>query len=117
MKAGHIRREHYAYEKHGSCALLATIEPLPGKPLFDIFDQRRKREFAWHFKRVAEAYPQAVNIRVVLDNLNTQHTSAFYETCPAAEAFELAQKFEFYYTPVRASWLNMIDIEFSAIAR
>lgn len=28
-----------------------------------------------------------------------------------------AQKFEFYYTPVKASWLNMIEIEFSAVAR
>jgi len=42
---------------------------------------------------------------------------AFYETFPAQEAFELAQKFEFYYTPLKASWLNMIEIEFSSIAR
>jgi hypothetical protein len=117
MKAGQVRREHYAYEKLGSCALLATIEPLTGKRLFDVFDQRRKREFARHFRRVAEEFPKAVTIRVVLDNLNTHHASAFYETFPAEVAFELAQKFEFYYTPVRASWLNMIEIEFSAIAR
>ncbi len=117
MKAGQVRREHYAYEKHGSCALLATIEPLTGKRLVDVFDQRRKREFALHFKQVAEAYPEADKIRVVLDNLNTHNASAFYETFPATEAFELAQKFEFYYTPLRASWLNMIEIEFSAIAR
>jgi len=117
MKAGQVRREHYAYEKHGSCALLASIEPLTGKRLVDVFDQRRKREFARHFKRVAAAYPQAEQIRVVLDNLNTHNASAFYETFPAEEAFELAQKFEFYYTPVKASWLNQIEIEFSAIAR
>jgi len=36
---------------------------------------------------------------------------------PAEVAFALAQKFEFYYTPPKASWLNMIEIEFSAIAR
>ena len=117
MKAGQALREHYAYEKKGSCALLGTIEPLTGRRIFDVFDQRRKREFALHFKRVAEAYPKALRIRVVLDNLNTHNASAFYETFPAAEAFELAQKFDFYYTPVRASWLNMIEIEFSAIAR
>lgn len=117
MKAGQVRREHYAYEKNGSCALLASLEPLTGKRVFEVFDQRRKREFARHFKRVAEAYPKAVKIRVVLDNLNTHNASSFYETFPADEAFELAQKFEFYYTPLRASWLNMIEIEFSAIAR
>lgn len=117
IKAGQVRREHYAYQKNGSCALLASIEPLTGKRFFDVFDQRRKREFARHFKRVAESYPKAVKIRVVLDNLNTHNASSFYETFPAEEAFELAQKFEFYYTPVKASWLNMIEIEFSSVAR
>ncbi len=29
----------------------------------------------------------------------------------------MSQKFEFYYTPPKASWLNMIEIEFSAIVR
>jgi hypothetical protein len=36
---------------------------------------------------------------------------------PADEAFALAQRFEFYYTPKGASWLNMIEIEFSALTR
>ena len=43
--------------------------------------------------------------------------SAFYETFPAEEALALAQRFEFYFTPQRASWLNMIEIEFSALSR
>jgi hypothetical protein len=64
-----------------------------------------------------QAYPEAVKIRVMLDNLKTHHARAFDETFPTAEPFELTQKFEFYYTPRRASWLNMIEIEFSAIAR
>lgn len=51
------------------------------------------------------------------DNLNTHNASSLYETFPAEEAFRLAQRFEFYYTPKKASWLNMIEIEFSAIAR
>ena len=66
---------------------------------------------------MAEEFPEAEKIRVVLDNLNTHNASAFYETFPAEEAFALAQKFEFYYTPPKASWLNMIEIEFSAISR
>ena len=51
------------------------------------------------------------------DNLNTHTTSAFYDHLPAADAFALAERFEFYYTPKAASWLNMIEIEFSALAR
>lgn len=68
-------------------------------------------------KDLAAHYPNAEKIRLVQDNLNTHNTSSFYETFPAQEAFELSQRFEFYYTPKSASWLNMIEIEFSALAR
>jgi len=54
---------------------------------------------------------------MVLENFNTHNASAFYETFPAEEAFRLAQRCEFYYTPPKASWLNSIEIEFSAISR
>lgn len=117
MKAGQPKRENYAYEKLGSCALLATIEPLTGKRVADVFARRTKREFALHLQKVAAEYPKAAKIRMVLDNLNTHNASSFYETFPAEEAFRLSQLFEFYYTPPKASWLNMIEIEFSAIAR
>jgi hypothetical protein len=117
MKAGASRREHYEYEKLGSCALLAAIEPLTGKRLARVFDRRTKREYALFLKEVAALYPTAVKIRLVQDNLNTHDLSSFYETFPADEAFALSQRFEFYQTPKKGSWLNMIEIEFSALAR
>lgn len=117
MKEGGIAKEHYSYEKLGSCSLLATIEPLTGKRIADVFDQRRKIEFALHFQRVAAMYPEAEVIIVILDNLNTHNESSFYEVFEAEEAFRLAQKFQFIHTPKSASWLNMIEIEFSAISR
>ena len=117
IKEGQIAREHYSYEKLGSCSLLASIEPLTGRRMADVFDRRRKVEFARHFQSVAENYPEAEKIMVVLDNLNTHTASSFYETFEAAEAFRLSQLFEFVYTPKSASWLNMVEIEFSAISR
>ena len=117
MQTGQVRKEHYAYEKLGSCALFAAIEPLTGERIAQIHKQRRKKEFALFCQAVAAHYPEAVKIRLVLDNLNTHNTSAFYENLPADEALALAQRFEFFYTPKSASWLNMIEIEFSALAR
>lgn len=73
MKKGEVAKEHYAYEKNGSASLLMTIEPLTGKRVADVFSQRRKIEFAKHFKRVAEKYPKAEKIIVILDNLNTHN--------------------------------------------
>ena len=62
-------------------------------------------------------HPNDIKIRMVQDNLNTHGTSVFYENLPADEALALAERFEFYYTPKSASWLNMIEIEFSALSR
>lgn len=117
LKAGSVCKEHYEYEKNGSCALLAAIEPKTGRRHAQVHDHRRKREYALFLKELAARYPEAEKIRLVQDNLNTHNTSSLYETFVAEEAFALAQRFEFYYTPKKASWLNMQEIEFSAIAR
>jgi transposase len=117
LQSGRVRREHYAYEKNGSCALLAAIEPLTGQRLARVYPQRTKKEYTDFCQKLAQAWPQAKRIRLVQDNLNTHNASSFYEHLPAEEAFALAQRFEFIYTPKSASWLNMIEIEFSALAR
>ena len=117
LQSGQLRKEHYAYEKLGSAALLASIEPLTGRRLAQMQPQRTKREYALFCRALAAAYPEAIKIRLVQDNLNTHDISAFYENLPADEAFALAQRFEFYFTPKSASWLNMIEIEFSALTR
>ncbi len=117
LQSGRVRKEHYAYEKFGSCALLAAIEPLTGKRLAQVYPQRTKKEYTLFCQALAAIYPEAIKICLVQDNLNTHDTSAFYENLPADEALALAERFEFYFTPKSASWLNMIEIEFSALAR
>jgi hypothetical protein len=117
MQTGQVRKEHYAYEKHGSCALLAAIEPLTGFRLGQVHPQRTKKEYTLFCQALAREFPEAIKIRLVQDNLNTHDVSAFYENLPADEAQALAERFEFYFTPKSASWLNMIEIEFSALTR
>lgn len=117
MQTGQVRKEHYAYEKNGSCALLAAIEPLTGNRLAQVHSQRTKKEYTLFCQALAAEYPDAIKIRLVQDNLNTHDVSAFYENLPADEAQALAERFEFYFTPKSASWLNMIEIEFSALTR
>jgi len=117
MDKGRVRREHYAYTKHGSCCVLGAVEALTGNRLVQIEPHRTKREYAYFLKSLSEKYPHAIKIRLVQDNLNTHNIAALYENFPAAEAFALAQRFEFHYTPKGASWLNMIEIEFSALSQ
>jgi hypothetical protein len=123
MREGKVAKEHYAYEKNGSCALLAAIEPLTGKRLAQVHGRRTKKEYTLFMQALADKYPQAKKIRVVQDNLNTHNASSFYEHLPAEQAFALAQRFDFHYTPKAASWLKwiendpLIEIEFSAISK
>jgi hypothetical protein len=117
MKAGQVARQHYAYEKNGACVLLMAIEPKTAKRMAIVSDRRTKLDYARFMKELAAPYPKAKKIRLVQDNLNTHSISAFYEAFSAEEAFALSQQFEFYYTPKKASWLNMIEIEFSALSK
>jgi len=51
-----------------------------------------------------------------MDNLNTHVISSFYEAFPPKEAFRLAQRLEIYYTPKHGSWLDIAEIELSALS-
>src|SRR5438093_11762775 len=117
LQSGKVLKENYAYEKNGSCVLLAAIEPLTGKRIAAVYSRRTKKEYDRFLQQVAAAYPKAEKIRIVQDNLNTHNASSFYVQFSVEEAFALMQRFEFFYTPKSGSWLNMIEIEFSALAR
>jgi hypothetical protein len=62
-------------------------------------------------------YPEAERIILVADNLNIHHPSALYECFPPAEARRIAEKIEWHYTPVHASWLNIAECELSVLRR
>ena len=117
MKRGHVKKQHYGYSKHGSCSILGAIEPKTGFRLAHVRPRRTKKEFAHFMDQLAHCFPKALKIRLVLDNLNTHHVGAFYEFFEVDRAGQLAQLFDFYYTPKSASWLNMMEIEYSALAR
>ena len=117
LKAEQVRKQHYEYEKFGCCTLFGAIEPLTGKRIAKVYDKRRKKEYADFLQKIAADYPKAKKIRMIQDNLNTHNLSSLYENLDAETASKLADRFEFHYTPKCGSWLNAIEIEFSAIAR
>ena len=54
---------------------------------------------------------------MVQDNLNTHQPGSFYGHFEPEQAFGLAKRFEWHYTPKHASWLNMVELEFSALSK
>ena len=117
MKPGRVLRQDYHYERHGTCVVLMAVEPLAGHRIVKVTKQKTKKDYAEFMKDLANHYPDADKIVLVQDNLNTHNPSSFYEVFDAPEAFALSQRFEMIYTPKKASWLNMAEIELSALSK
>lgn len=94
-----------------------AIEPLAGHRIVKVTQQKTKKDYAEFMKDVVSYYPDAEKIVLVQNNLNTHNPSSFYEVFDAPEAFALSQRFEMIYTPKKASWLNMAEIELSALSK
>lgn len=117
MRPGSPAKEDYHYERHGTCTLFVAVEPLRGWRMISVFKQRRKEDYALFMQELEKNYPNAIRIRTVQDNLNTHKFGSFYETFPAEDAHRLMNRFECYYTPKKASWLNMAEIEIAALTK
>lgn len=118
IQPGKAERFDYEYKRGGVADLFMLFEPLAGKRHIEITDQRRRVEWAEVMRIVAdELYPETEKIVVVLDNLNTHVLAAFYLTFAPCEARRLIERFEFHFTPKHGSWLNMAEIELSALVR
>lgn len=117
MKPGRVQREDYHYKRNGTCCILAAVEPLAGQRIVKVTERKTKKDYAEFMKKVSEHYYWAKKIVLVQDNLNTHNPSSFYEVFPPLEAFNLSQRFEMIYTPKKASWLNMAEIELSILSK
>ena len=118
MKPGRCRRQDYEYERQDTCCVFIAFEPLKQRRFVQVRERRTARDYALFMKELVEIhYPNVEYVRLVQDNLNTHTPGSFYEAFAPEKAFELAQKFELHYTPVKGSWLNMAEIELSALSR
>ncbi|GAB7020657.1 transposase [Halostagnicola bangensis] len=114
---GRDAHHDYTYKRNGTRNLFVYSEPLVGWQEMTVTDRRTKQDRANAMHALVEQYPDADVIRVVLDNLNTHHPGALYETYPPAEAWRILERLEFYFTPVHGSWLNMAEIEINVLTR
>ena len=117
MKAGAARKVDYEYERKGVAAVFVAFEPLTGKRLVKVYPQRTKADYCRFQQEVSREWSSAEVITLVQDNLNTHNASSFYANLPPEKAYSLMKRFEFHYTPKKGSWLNMAELELSAISR
>jgi len=115
---GRAKRIDYEYKREGTCNFFLIFDPHRAWRRLEVTQRRAAIDFAHQMKwLVDEGYPEAEEIRVVLDNLSTHSATALYEAFAPAEARRIARRLRFHYTPKHASWLNMAEIEFSVLER
>jgi len=117
MESGRVEKVDSEYKREGTCSIFIFTEPLAGWRYAEAFEHRTKVDWAHRVKWVLDTqYPDAEKVVLVMDNLNTHVISSFYEAFPPEEAFRLFRRLEIHYTPKHGSWLNIAEIELSALA-
>ena len=118
MQAAKPLKQDYEYERNGTACVLLAYDLDSHQRYVQVREQRTKKDYAQFMDwLVKEHYPKAQKIHLVQDNLNTHQAGSFYQHLPLQRAYELKHKFLFHYTPLHASWLNMAEIEFSALSK
>lgn len=112
----HIKKYDCEYIRKGSCSIFMFTEPLGQWREAHALPRRTSEDWAMQMRwLIDEVYPDAEKIVLVMDNLNTHTTASFYKVFNPEEALRLAQKLEIHYTPKHGSWLDIAEIELSAL--
>ena len=115
---GRDRREDSEYVRRGTCSIFVWVEPLAGRRRVVARRQRTRIDWAHEVDRLlTHDYPDAERVVLVMDNLNTHTLGSLYEAFEPAKARALAERLEIHHTPRHGSWLNIAEIELSALTR
>ncbi len=115
---GHDACEDSEYLRCGTCSIFVWVEPLRGWRRVQALSRRTRLDWAAQVKHLLSVdYPDAAAVVLVMDNLNTHGIASLYEAFEPEEAFALAQRLEIHHTPKHGSWLNIAEIELSALTR
>jgi transposase len=118
VKPGREALQDYEYKREGSANIFLMCEPLRGWRRTEVTTDRTGVRFAYQLKKlVDEDFPDVERVVLVTDNLNIHGAWSLYEVFEPAEAKRIADKLEWHYTPEHGSWLNMAELELSALGR
>lgn len=107
---GRARRVEWEYVRHGVVNLLACFDVRTGQVVGQLVGKNDSKAFIGFLKMLLRLYPRR-KICLVLDNGTTHRsheTMQFYARNP---------RLLLYFTPTHASWLNQVELWFSALGR
>ena len=115
---GRVERYDNVYQRNGVANLFLAFEPLAGWRQVNVTDSRKRGDWAQFVRELLDGrYCRAEKVVLVMDQLNTHSPASLYEAFAPVEAQRIAERLEIHHTPKHGSWLNMAEIELSALAR
>jgi len=95
---------------------VVCMDEKPVQLLAEAKQQRTRTDWAAFIKWLLdERYPDVKAVVLVCDNPNTHNIASLYDAFEPAEALRLAKRLEIHYTPKHGSWLDIAEIELSAL--
>lgn len=114
---GKVGMKDYEYSRNGSANVFCAVEPLKGKYINRVTDNRKGPEFAKFINDLSRKYSSADKIILVMDNLNTHKIKSLVDYYGEEKANKVWNRFEVHYTPKHASWLNQAEIAIGMYSR
>lgn len=116
-KPGKVLRRDNEYKRCGTANVFGVVEPKAGRHFTTATPNRCGAEFARLASHVADQYPQARTIHLVMDNLNIHCRKSLVDCFGEEQGGRLWDRFTVHYTPKHGSWLNQAEIELSMYSR
>jgi hypothetical protein len=115
-KPAQIAKQDNEYARRGTANIFCGVEPKSGRHFTEVTPTRSGAEFAQMMQKLADAYPEAETIHLVMDNLSTHTKKSLTDRFGVGMGQQLWDRFTVHYTPVHGSWLNQAEIEISVLA-
>jgi hypothetical protein len=118
MAPGRAMRVDHEYIRQGTASVFVFTEALRGWRKVSVRARRTAVDWAEEVKVLLdEVYPDAEQVILISDNLNTHKYASLYKAFQAPEASRLRSRLVLHHTPVHGSWLNIAEIELSVLTR
>ena len=116
-RPGQVAKRDNEYKRCGTANVFCAVEPKAGKHFTFPTANRTAGQFAQVVRAVAEHYPEAQTIHLVMDNLNIHGCKSLTDLYGEPRGSALWDRFTVHYTPKHGSWLNQAEIEIGLFSR
>jgi hypothetical protein len=114
---GKIGHRDHEYLRCGTANVFCIMAPKTGRHFTHATENRKAPQFARAMKRIADGYPEAKIIHMIMDQLNTHCEKSLHRAFGLEKGRRLWKRFKVHYTPKHGSWLDPAEIEASLWSR